>query len=126
MFFYCFFLLSFHSQDAPDIVMDVPVMQQSLRIERVPLTNLICAYQEKCLAKSARHYISYPFLFKRTLIRFTSRFWNRGTSDFNSNVPSYLWRYHGCHRHFHSLERFADYDLIGEISFSKKLRFQSF
>ena len=90
-------------------------MTSSMRIETVPLSNLICAYQEKCLSKSSRHYISYPFLFKRTLIRFTSRFWNRGTSDFLSNVPYYRWKWHPCHSHYHSMERFADYDFIGKI-----------
>merc|ERR1712168_1546964 len=47
----------------------------------------------------------------RTLLRFTARFWNRGTADFRSNNNKEFWEWHRCHQHFHSMERFADYDL---------------
>ena len=47
----------------------------------------------------------------RTLLRFTARFWNRGRADFRSNAEKNVWQWHRCHGHFHSMERFADYDI---------------
>ncbi|XP_066934900.1 lysyl oxidase homolog 2B-like [Clytia hemisphaerica] len=100
------------SRYAPDIVMDYRQMKKSMRIESVSLVNLQCAFEEKCLSNTAKNYITYPFLFERTLIRFTSRFWNRGTTDFRPNIAKNHWEWHDCHSHFHSMERFADYDLV--------------
>ena len=93
--------------------MDYRQIKKSMRIESISLFRLQCAYEEKCLSNTAQHYIAYPFLFERTLIRFTSRFWNRGTTDFRPNVAKNRWEWHDCHNHFHSMERFADYDLTG-------------
>jgi len=89
-------------------------MKSSMRIESRGLYELSCAFEERCLSSSANHYIRYPYLFSRTLIRFTSRFWNRGTTDFRPNVGKDDWKWHDCHAHYHSMERFADYDLVGK------------
>ena len=111
---FCQFFSIFLLIDAPDIVMDYREMKKSMFIESRYLYELSCAYEEKCLSSTASHYIRYPHVFQRTLIRFTSRFWNRGTSDFVTNVNKDDWEWHDCHAHYHSMERFSDYDLIGE------------
>ena len=112
------FSFRFLSIDAPDIVMDYREMKKSMFIESRPLYELSCAFEEKCLSSTASYYIHYPHAFSRTLIRFTSRFWNRGTSDFVTNVKKDDWEWHDCHAHYHSMERFADYDLVGNYQFS--------
>lgn len=93
--------------------MDYRVVKKSIRVESRGLYELTCAYDENCLSSTAAHYIHYPNLFHRTLLRFTSRFWNRGTDSFEPDVSKENWQWHTCHRHYHSMERFTDYDLIG-------------
>ena len=110
--------------DAPDIVMDYREMKKSMFIESRPLYELSCAFEEKCLSSTASYYIHYPHAFSRTLIRFTSRFWNRGTSDFVTNVNKDNWEWHDCHAHYHSMERFADYDLVGKYLHTMHMNFK--
>ncbi|XP_066927214.1 lysyl oxidase homolog 2B-like [Clytia hemisphaerica] len=103
------------SRYAPDIVMDYREMKRSMRIESRPFNELTCAFEEKCLSSSANNYYwyqAYGHAMQRTLIRFTSRFWNRGTSDYRPDVHKDRWEWHDCHAHYHSMERFADYDLV--------------
>lgn len=91
-------------------------MKKSIRIESRSLYELTCAYEEGCLSSDAGRYMQYPHLFDRRLIRFTSRFWNRGTDSFRPNVNKDDWNWHQCHAHYHSMERFTDYDLIGKFN----------
>ncbi|XP_057307160.1 lysyl oxidase homolog 3A-like [Hydractinia symbiolongicarpus] len=102
------------SDKAPDLVMDYRLVKKSIRVESRGLYELTCAYDENCLSSTAAHYIHYPNLFHRTLLRFTSRFWNRGTDSFEPDVSKENWQWHTCHRHYHSMERFTDYDLIDQ------------
>jgi len=97
--------------NAPDLVMDVAELKNSITIESKTLQSLSCAYEENCLGSDAKYQMWWPDMFNRTLMRFSARFWNRGTDDFRPNVRKTNWKWHHCHQHFHSMERFADYDL---------------
>jgi len=102
------------SKTAPDVVMDYRELKKSIRVESRTLYDLSCAYEENCLSPTAAHYIHFPHLFERTLLRFTSRFWNRGTDAFLPRKAKGDWEWHQCHQHYHSMERFSDYDLTDE------------
>ena len=77
---------------------------------------LQCAYEEQCLASDVTEWKMSARdrnhgRNNRTLLRFTARFWNMGRADFRSNAEKNVWQWHRCHGHFHSMERFADYDI---------------
>ena len=91
--------------------MDYREIQKSIRVQSKPLFDLSCAYEENCLSSTAARYVQFPHLFSRTLLRFTSRFWNRGTAPFLPFKEKGDWIWHECHQHYHSMERFTDYDL---------------
>lgn len=97
--------------NAPDLVMDVEELRRSVYIDSRKLMTLSCASEEKCLAPDAKMQWWWPELFNRTLLRFSARFWNRGNAEFRPNVRKPYWQWHQCHQHFHSMERFADYDI---------------
>lgn len=99
----------------PDLVPDIDRFKRSLQsnpyVSRQYLISLRCAQEEKCLARSAQGLHPYSF---RSLLRFDSLTMNYGRVDFTPNLPpgSYVW--HSCHRHFHSFERFIDYDILNQ------------
>lgn len=93
--------------------MDYRELKKSIQVQSRSLFDLSCAYEENCLSSTAARYVIYPHLFQRTLMRFTSRFWNRGTAPFVPIKEKGHWIWHDCHAHYHSMERFSDYDLIG-------------
>ena len=93
--------------------MDYRELKKSIQVQSRSLFDLSCAFEENCLASTAARYTMYPHLFQRTLMRFTSRFWNRGTAPFVPFKKKGDWIWHECHAHYHSMERFSDYDLIG-------------
>jgi len=97
--------------NAPDLVMDIGELKFSLRAHNEKLERLGCAYEENCLASDAVHQWPWPDRFNRTLLRFTSRFWNRGTATFFPYKKKSLWIWHQCHQHYHSMARFSDYDI---------------
>ncbi|XP_065653523.1 lysyl oxidase homolog 2A-like isoform X1 [Hydra vulgaris] len=99
------------SETAPDLVMDFKELEDSIHVESKFLLELSCAYEENCLSSSAARFTYYPELYSRTLLRFTSLFWNRGTENFLPSTAKRDWIWHECHAHYHSLERFSDYDL---------------
>jgi len=109
------------SETAPDLVMDYRYLQKSVQLQSESLMELGCAYEENCLSGSAVYYINYPNYYYRTLLRFSSRYWNRGTANFIPNISKRDWTWHSCHQHYHSMERFSDYDLIDVKTGLKKV-----
>eukprot|EP00794_Sanderia_malayensis_P005465 gene5465-6148_t len=100
------------SKTAPDLVMDFKYLEKSFLISNPILARLMCAYEEGCLSSSAGHYMYYPEMFTRRLLKFSAKFWNKGTDDFIPHVKKSAWQWHSCHQHYHSMERFADFDLL--------------
>ena len=104
--------------DLPDLVPNLDQFRRSLvsnpYITQSYLTYLKCAQEEKCLARSAEGLPRYAL---RSLLKFDSLTMNYGRADFKPNLQSedYLW--HSCHQHFHSFERFVDYDILSQLGF---------
>lgn len=101
--------------DAPDILMDVNAMQSSIKINSWHLHHLSCSKSENCLTRTAYEGDAYvnPKKNYRRLMVFTSLILNKGTAAFRPNRHKDQWEWHQCHRHFHSMEYFAQYDVIG-------------
>ncbi|XP_011871663.1 PREDICTED: lysyl oxidase homolog 3 [Vollenhovia emeryi] len=101
-------------QEMADLVFDHLELMRTAHLEDRPLAWLYCASEENCLASPAYQMIrdSDTNLESRRLLRFTARTFNAGTADFLPPVPKYLWEWHECHRHFHSMEVFAIFDVI--------------
>lgn len=100
------------SQGSPDLVLDIPSLQDSVHLEDVSLSRLQCAAEENCLAPSAAEIdlrLSYGI---RRLLRFTTRAWNRGRADFRPALTPSDWIWHACHGHFHSMGEFTHYDIL--------------
>ena len=92
-----------------------------MTIRTFPIASLRCAYEEKCLAPSAddqfkeirlrRDWLGYV----RRLLRFSAKVHNVGTAAYRPYLQKNAWQWHSCHRHYHSDEEFAFYDLIGML-----------
>lgn len=65
----------------------------------------------KHLKLSLVHVIDW-FFESRRLLRFTASISNIGTADFKPILNKSSWLWHSCHRHFHSMEVFAHFDLF--------------
>ncbi|XP_017322759.1 protein-lysine 6-oxidase [Ictalurus punctatus] len=100
----------------PDLIPDAYYVQTSTYIQRVPMYNLRCAAEERCLTSSAAHARDYD---TRVLLRFPQRVKNQGTADFLPNRPRYAWEWHSCHQHYHSMDEFCHYDLLDASSQNK-------
>ncbi|KAF5905313.1 synphilin-1, partial [Clarias magur] len=100
----------------PDLIPDAYYVQTSTYIQRVPMYNLRCAAEEKCLTSSAAHARDYD---TRVLLRFPQRVKNQGTADFLPSRPRYAWEWHSCHQHYHSMDEFCHYDLLDASTQSK-------
>lgn len=100
----------YHQTDAPDLVMDIHSFTESIKIDIHPLNHLRCSFEEGCLAPDVKNFWGRK---NRHLLKFTSRFMNKGAVTFRPNIDKSSWTYHKCHKHFHSMETFAIYDLIG-------------
>ena len=109
------------------------MLQKTMRIETYALASLRCAYEEGCLSSTANVYKQrnrniggYNMNVHRRLLRFTSQVENRGLANFKPDVPRSAWEWHSCHQHFHSMEVFATYDLLGERTNKMNGHFLSF
>ncbi|CAL8248937.1 unnamed protein product [Merluccius merluccius] len=106
----------YHQHGLPDLVPDPYYIQVSSYVQRLPMYNLRCAAEERCLASSARYAQDYD---TRVLLRFPQRVKNQGTADFLPSKPRYAWEWHSCHHHFHSMDEFSLYELLDAQSQSR-------
>ncbi|KAG9338459.1 hypothetical protein JZ751_025693, partial [Albula glossodonta] len=102
---------SYFHNGLPDLVPDPYYIQASTYIQRVQMYALRCAAEENCLASSA-YRPGISDLAYRVLLRFPQRVRNQGTADFLPLKPRHEWEWHSCHRHYHSMDAFSDYDLL--------------
>ncbi|CAG2179899.1 unnamed protein product, partial [Oppiella nova] len=103
------------TSELPDLVPDEKEIESSAYLEDRMLMLLQCAMEENCLASSAytinRQQYGWQFETRR-LLRFTARIANIGTADFRPFLPKHIWDWHACHRHYHSMEVFAHFDIL--------------
>ncbi|XP_044167376.1 lysyl oxidase homolog 3A-like [Acropora millepora] len=105
--------------ELPDIVPDTEVLQRDMKINSIPLQYLRCPLEENCLSETADYEISDMTYYMRRLLRFSVKTDNVGLADFRPNVPRSKWKWHKCHKHYHSMETFSSYDLIKKDSGEK-------
>ncbi|XP_026467289.1 lysyl oxidase homolog 2B-like [Ctenocephalides felis] len=99
----------------PDLVIDHIELERTAHLEDKPMFYLQCAMEENCLGSQAyviQRQNDAWHLETRRLLRFTARVLNAGTADFRPSIPKHLWEWHMCHRHYHSMEVFATFDII--------------
>ena len=94
--------------------MDIKTFKESIKIESHTLYQLKCSYEERCLSPIVDTFYWREKYRKRLLLKFSSRFLNKGSVSFLANRDKSSWEYHTCHQHYHSMETFAQYDIIGK------------
>lgn len=102
----------------PDLVPNATLIQSSMYLQDLPLAHLQCAMEENCAAPEAFKIKAKERdwqLMRRRLLRFSAMTWNFGTSEFKPFSRKETWEWHLCHRHYHSMSNFAEYDIIDDL-----------
>ena len=86
----------FNQPDAPDLVMDIHTFKESIKIDTHPLHHLKCSFEEGCLAPEVNEIWGRSGYHSRHLLKFTSRFVNKGAVSFRPNLDKSSWEYHTC------------------------------
>ncbi|GAV05681.1 hypothetical protein RvY_15774 [Ramazzottius varieornatus] len=101
----------------PDLVVDMEFLVSSVYLQEQPMFYLTCAMEENCLSSTAYQLdpkaFSFPWTTRR-LLRFTLATKNIGKADFLSFIPKHMWQWHACHKHYHSMEVFAHFDILDD------------
>ncbi|KAL5487160.1 hypothetical protein EMCRGX_G019730 [Ephydatia muelleri] len=96
----------------PDLVPDTTALLNSLLrypyIDSIPLYSITCGLDDNCLASSAKTKSPTDYV---KVLRFSTQVMNWGTYDFVPSLPPYLWIWHACHNHYHSIEALSNYTL---------------
>ena len=69
---------------------------------------MTCGLDDNCFAPSAKSKSPTDYV---KLLRFSTQVMNWGTYDFFPPLPPYLWIWHACHNHYHSIENLSTYTL---------------
>ncbi|CAB4035420.1 lysyl oxidase homolog 2A-like, partial [Paramuricea clavata] len=98
----------------PDLALSIRGIYRTLRVDYLPNTMLRCSWEENCLTSSANRYMNnfYMRYYRRRLMRFSTIILNFGSADYRPLAKKEDWIWHTCHKHFHSQEEFATYDLL--------------
>lgn len=102
----------------PDLALSIRDIFRTLRVDYLPNQMLRCAWEENCLPSAANRYMDEEYIryYTRRLMRFSTVILNFGSADYLPLAKKEDWIWHSCHKHYHSQEEFATYDLL-----SKKL-----
>uniref|UniRef100_A0A1A9W836 protein-lysine 6-oxidase n=1 Tax=Glossina brevipalpis TaxID=37001 RepID=A0A1A9W836_9MUSC len=94
-----------------DLSLDLQVIGKSAYLDTKPLSALKCAMEENCLSRDAYEIQATQPDAERKLLRFPTTAENVGTADFNPYANYEDWQWHSCHNHYHSMEKFATFDI---------------
>ncbi|KAH8383567.1 hypothetical protein KR009_009339 [Drosophila setifemur] len=94
-----------------DLEIGLADIERSARLEAVPMSMLTCAMEEHCVSADAYVIRQTRPHAKRMLLRFSVKASNVGTADVSPYANYKDWVWHQCHRHYHSMNVFATFDV---------------
>lgn len=99
---------------SPDLELGLRDIEQTAYLASVPMNELTCAMEENCVSADA-------YIIRRTnprgvrkLLRFSLRASNVGNADVSPYANYKDWVWHQCHRHYHSMNVFATFDVYNQ------------
>ncbi|KAM8704686.1 hypothetical protein ACLKA7_009188 [Drosophila subpalustris] len=99
---------------SPDLELGLRDIEQTAYLATVPMNELTCAMEENCVSADA-------YIIRRTnprgvrkLLRFSLRASNVGNADVSPYANYKDWIWHQCHRHYHSMNVFATFDVYNQ------------